>query len=94
MQTPANQKQLTVTELFTVDENQKHEQQSASHIEDSDTEVTLRLPIHSSEQPSTHNQPTATPINRSGMERFLLKSYDKFDGSDENTATHGSCNIF
>lgn len=49
MPTPANRKQLTVTELFTVDENQKHEQQSASHIEDSDTEVTLRLPNHSSE---------------------------------------------
>lgn len=88
MPTPANRKQLTVTELFTVDENQKHEQQSASHIEDSDTEVTLRLPNHLSEQPSTQNHPTATPINRSGMERFLLKCYDKFDGSDENTATH------
>lgn len=71
MPTPANRKQLTVTELFTVDENQKQEQQSASHIEDSDTEVTLRLPNHSSEQPSTHNQPTATPINQSGMEGFF-----------------------
>uniref|UniRef100_A0A8W8NU86 Uncharacterized protein n=1 Tax=Magallana gigas TaxID=29159 RepID=A0A8W8NU86_MAGGI len=68
MPTAADRKQPTATELFTVDENQKHEQQSASHIEDSDTEVTLRLPNHSSEQPSTHNQPTATPINQSGME--------------------------
>lgn len=73
------------TEPSTVDHIQENEQQSASDIEDSDTEVTLRLPDPTSEQPSTPNQTTATPNHQTGMESFI-KYYGTFDGSDDNAA--------
>lgn len=73
------------TEPSTVDHIQENEQQSASDIEDSDTEVTLRLPDSTSEQPSTPNQTTATPNHQTGMESFI-KYYGTFDGSDDNAS--------
>lgn len=76
--------QLTFTEPYTVDPTQEHEQ-PASDIEDSDSEVTLRLPEPTFEQPSPINHPTATPARQSGMESFI-KYYGTFDGSDDNAA--------
>lgn len=77
--------QLTFTEPSTVDPTQEQEQQPASDIEDSDSEVTLRLPEPTFEQPSPINQTTATPARQSGMESFI-KYYGTFDGSDDNAA--------
>lgn len=77
--------QLTFTEPSTVDPTQEQEQQPASDIEDSDSEVTLRLPEPTFEQPSLIIQPTATPARQSGMESFI-KYYGTFDGSDDNAA--------
>uniref|UniRef100_A0A8W8LKM7 Retrotransposon gag domain-containing protein n=1 Tax=Magallana gigas TaxID=29159 RepID=A0A8W8LKM7_MAGGI len=76
--------QLTFTEPSTVDPTQEQEQ-PASDIEDSDSEVTLRLPEPTFEQPSPINHPTATPARQSGMESFI-KYYGTFDGSDDNAA--------
>lgn len=62
--------QLTFTEPSTVDPTQEQEQ-PASDIEDSDSEVTLRLPEPTFEQPSPINHPTATPARQSGLQNHL-----------------------
>eukprot|EP00105_Crassostrea_gigas_P035147 XP_019919295.1 PREDICTED: uncharacterized protein LOC109617515 [Crassostrea gigas] len=67
--------QLTVTEPSTVDPIQEQEQQPASDIEDSDSEVTLRLPEPTFEQSSPVNQPTATPARQSGNMFILVLFY-------------------